>query len=392
MVEIIKDENLLKRTKKFIKSIGAFSFFASLFLLLALPVIIYTALNPVDIRQRAATLNKTATINTTPSSGTFTVGQQFTVSLVIDGGGQVFNAAQANVTLSSNLSIQAFVLTPATSGGCNFTFANKKRTPTALDPSFAGAILNGSSTHCTVYSLIISATAPGTGTITLTRAAVKTYGENGEILLSVQNGSYTIATAPTPTPTTAPIPTPTPTPIPTSTPVPPTPTLVPPTPTQIPPTPTPTTAPIPTPTPTPIVITAPTINALPTDTYQPALTIVGTKDISVTTVFVNNSTTGVIYPTSTSWQFPATLNIGINTFSVYGQNSTGNISGTTTASIALHKIGDISGDTLVDLTDLSMFGTDYENTGTLNYPLSDMNGDGIVDLTDFSIIAKAYGN
>lgn len=385
MVEIIKDENLLKRTKKFIKSIGAFSFFASLFLLLSLPVIIYTALNPVDIRQRAATLNKTATINVSPSSGSFAIGQQFTVSVVIDGGGQVFNAAQANIALSSNLSIQAFVLTPATSGGCNFTFANNKKTPTALDPSFAGAILNGSSSRCTVYSLVLSATAPGTGTITLTKAEVKAYGEHGEILLSVQNGSYTITSAPTPTPTTAPVPTPTSTPIPT-----PTPTALPPTPTTIPPAPTPTTAPVP--TPTPIVITAPTINTLPENTYQSTLTITGTKDISISSVFVNNLTTGVVYPTSTSWQYSANLSIGTNNFTVYGQNSAGNISGSNTANVSLHRVGDISGDNVIDLTDLSLFGADYENAGTLNNLLSDMNGDGVVDLTDFSIIAKVYGN
>ncbi len=58
----------------------------------------------------------------------------------------------------------------------------------------------------------------------------------------------------------------------------------------------------------------------------------------------------------------------------------------------MHKLADINGDGLVDLTDLSMFATDWENTGSLNHILSDMNADGVIDLEDFSILARQYGN
>ncbi len=349
------------------------SFIATIVMIVALPVVLTLVSKQQDIRQRAAPLSKTATISVNPASGAFTVGQQFNVDMVIDGGGQTFNAAQADVSISSNLSVQSLSITPAASGGCNFTFVKASKTPTSANPSFAGAILNGSSSHCVLYTIVLQTTATGTATINLTKGSVKAYENSAEIFLSSQSGSYSVNPVTIPTPTGAPTATPSPTVAPTSTPI-------------------PTSIPSPTVAPTSIVLQPPTIDTQPSDTYSSLVQLTGTKDIAITTVFVNGSSIGVAYPTATSWQLPVVLTIGSNTLTIYGQDTVGNISSSTFVNINFHRLGDITGDNVIDLTDLSIFATDWENTGTLNNPLSDMDGDGLVDLTDFSILARTYGN
>jgi len=336
---------------------------------------------------------KTASILVNPSTGTYSPGQIFSVDLKIDGGGTPFNAAGATVVASSNIQVQSLTVTPIGSGGCGFTWVNKKNIPSATSLSFSGAILKTSSLNCTVYTLNLAVLSGGIGTITITSGSVKSRITHKEILGFTINGSYSFVVPLTPTPT----PTLTPTPVPTSTPTP-----IPPTPTPVPtsiPTPTPTLTPTPVPTstptplpptPTPIVIQTPTIDAQPTDTYSTAIDITGTKTPEVTSIFVNGLSSGISYPTSTTWIVPVTLAIGPNSFIVYGRDASGHQSQNDSVTIVNHISGDINGDGMVDLTDLSMFGTDYENTDTLNYALSDMNGDGIIDLEDFSVIAGDY--
>lgn len=343
-----------------------FSFIIMILIVVATPIITTQRFTLFNF----ASSNKTAIITVSPSSGTYNIGDQITVNLIVDGGGQTFNAARANIAASTNLTIQSLSVPDPSTGGCGFVFPNKASTPSVTNLSFAGAILNGSSPRCIAYTLTLVANTTGVGTITVQNGSVKAYADSSEIFLSAQSGTYSLGI--TPTPTTIPSPTPTP----------------------IIPTPTPTTPPQATPTPTPTTspVQTPTINSVPTDTYQSALILSGTKTIDISSVYINNSTTGVTYPTTTTWQYATTLALGGNAFSVYGINSSGVKSNPSSITVTLHKLADINGDGVVDLTDLSMFGSDFDNTGTLNYALSDMNGDGIVDLTDFSIIAKAYGN
>src|SRR5258708_18625126 len=82
------------------------------------------------------------TIGPSPEIGSY--GKPFTVNMVIDGHGEKFNAAQATVTLSSNLKVKDLTL-----GDCNFSFLH---TPSAQDPSFAGIIISTYSTKCTAYT------------------------------------------------------------------------------------------------------------------------------------------------------------------------------------------------------------------------------------------------
>ncbi|MEK7572069.1 MAG: dockerin type I domain-containing protein [Patescibacteria group bacterium] len=329
----------------------------------------------------------TATIQTSPASSSLTVGTPFTVDISINGGGKAFNAAQASVTVSSNLSISG--ISAPTTDACNFTYVGN--TPNTTSPSFAGAMLGTSSNQCTVYRMSLTPLTEGTGTITLTDGSVKSFTDNSEILLSVNNGTYAInAAAPTATPvpgepTATSVP-PTATPLPTAVPT------VEPTaiPTAIP-TVAPTAIPSGSPTPTTVPLTPPTIGSVTSPTYNASIIIAGSRPATLTKIYINNLTDTVSYANSTSWQKTLDLNLGNNDIEVFGEDSLGNRTTATSGSIIRHKLSDINGDNAINLTDISLFAFDWLKTSNLTNRLSDMNDDGLVNLTDFSIIAKQYG-
>jgi hypothetical protein len=128
---------------------------------------------------------ESATIGFSPATGSF--GKEFVVSLLVDGHGDKFNAAQATVHASSSLAIKDLVL-----GDCHFSFL---KTPGTQDPSFAGVILSTYSTKCTVYKLTLVPVAKGNASLSLAEVSVKRYGDAGNILSSTQNGSYTLTAA-----------------------------------------------------------------------------------------------------------------------------------------------------------------------------------------------------
>jgi hypothetical protein len=121
------------------------------------------------------------------------------------------------------------------------------------------------------------------------------------------------------------------------------------------------------------------------------MTLQGARDATLTSIYVNNSTTGLIYPSTTTWEASVTLTLGLNTFTIYGRDATNNQSSSASVNITQHRLADINGDTFIDLTDISLFSADWRKTTNFNNALSDMNNDSSVDLTDFSIIAKQYG-
>lgn len=318
-----------------------------------------------------------ASIKVTPASGSATLTTPLTVDLVVDGGGQAFNAAEATVTVSPNMSVTN--LTAPTSDACNLSYTGTP--PSASNPSFAGAILSGSSTKCTVYTLTLTPTSAGTGTITISNASVKAYSTNNELFQSSQNGSYTLTMgSSTPTPT---IVNPTATSTPTNTPIPPTPT-----PTRTP-TPTPTITPTPKLSLTP-ALTPPVIEPPKNLTYQASSFLTGTKKPG-DKILVNNSSTSVVYPSDTSWQVVRPLLVGNNEFAIVIEDSSGNKSEPTIVTLRRNKLGDINGDNFVDLTDLSLFANDWQKTNNFSNILSDNNEDGRINLTDLSILAKQYG-
>jgi len=128
-----------------------------------------------------------ATMDLTPAAGSFTVKKPFAVDLVIDGKTQAFNAAEARVNASPTLSISGLTI-----GNCNFAFL---ALPSIANPSFTGVILGGSSRKCTVYTLTLTPTTEGTGSITITHGSVKQYGDASEIFTAAQNSSYKLTAA-----------------------------------------------------------------------------------------------------------------------------------------------------------------------------------------------------
>jgi|GEM_PF-5779987 len=273
------------------------------------------------------------TIGMSPATSSVTVGTPFNVDVEVDGGTTAFNAAQATVTVSSNLAITG--LHNPSSNACNFQYVEA---PSTSDPSFAGALFNSSSTNCKAYTLTLTPQSSGTGTITFTDGSIKSFASAEEIMTDVVNGSYTISGA---------TPTPTPTPVPNL-----------------------------------------TINTYPADTYSSTYLLSGTRDTAIIEVFVNGSSAGVSYPTSTTWEVTVNLSLGNNNFTVHGEDANNIPTATQYVTINRHTLGDINGDGLVNLTDASLFAVDWGKTSGLTYALSDMNGDGSVNLTDFSILAK----
>lgn len=123
-------------------------------------------------------------IGSNPSLGSYQVGTPFTTEIFINGHGDLFNAAQATVAVSSNLSIKDITI-----GDCNFSFIT---TPTITNPSFLGVILGGSSKNCTLYTLTLLPISPGKGIITISNASVKSYITAQNTLLLSQNGNFTL--------------------------------------------------------------------------------------------------------------------------------------------------------------------------------------------------------
>lgn len=148
-----------------------------------------------------------------------------------------------------------------------------------------------------------------------------------------------------------------------------------------------------TPSPTPTPLPVPSINTQPTVSYSSTINVSGTKDSSITTIFINDSSAGITYPDSGHWQLNNySLSFGTNSISIYGEDSSYNQTSTTSISINRHKLGDINGDSNINLTDFSIFALDWLHSGiAILNSLSDMNGDGVVNLTDLSVFSSSYG-
>jgi hypothetical protein len=128
-------------------------------------------------------------IAASPSAQTVTVGTPFTVDIVLDSPVQKFNAAQATVTVSPNLTVTD--LRAPTTGACNLQYTDA---PTKEHASFAGAILSTYSNHCVVYRMTLTPRVDGNpGTVTITDAQIKSFDNPGqELNPTPTNGSYII--------------------------------------------------------------------------------------------------------------------------------------------------------------------------------------------------------
>lgn len=172
--------------------------------------IIYKILTPFVVGIVAMFLTFTnayaasGSISIVPITGTYQVGQVFSATIRIDGGGQSFNAVKANVAVSQNLKVQSLNL-----GDCGMALV---KTPSIGSLSFAGVILGGSQDSCNIYTLNLQAESSGTGFVFISDGSIKAYKGAVELLSKLNNSSYTfngassgnasgnsVASAPTPT-------------------------------------------------------------------------------------------------------------------------------------------------------------------------------------------------
>jgi hypothetical protein len=134
----------------------------------------------------ADTTGTTATISaTTSASDSQEIGQEFSVSIVVDGGGQSFTSFGASVS-TSNLTVVSL-----TKGG---SVSNWTTEPSASSLNFFGAVA-GQTSNVTVYTIVVKGQNAGAASITISNGAVKsTDGYTiTDIFGSAGNGSYTIS-------------------------------------------------------------------------------------------------------------------------------------------------------------------------------------------------------
>ncbi|SRR5260221_672302 len=138
----------------------------------------------VTLTQGSPVFAASGILGVSSQTGEYQTGQVFDIRVTLDGGGTPLNAAKASVIISQSLRVQSVTL-----GDCGFAFV---LTPTQTDPSFAGVILGGSTTSCTVYTLTLQAIQPGVGSITFINGSIKSYKGASETLSLSKNGVYTL--------------------------------------------------------------------------------------------------------------------------------------------------------------------------------------------------------
>ncbi|MFA5926547.1 MAG: hypothetical protein WCT32_04775 [Patescibacteria group bacterium] len=130
-----------------------------------------------------------ASISVSPASGTKTVGQQFDVSLVVNGGGQNFT------TFGASVSVDNLTVVSLTKGS---DVAKWTTEPSISSLNFFGGV-SGSKSSVTAYTMKVKGKKSGAASISITNGSVKaTDGYSvTENFSSAVSGSYTIKAAST---------------------------------------------------------------------------------------------------------------------------------------------------------------------------------------------------
>ncbi|OQA02529.1 MAG: hypothetical protein BWY68_00965 [bacterium ADurb.Bin400] len=130
--------------------------------------------------------------------------------------------------------------------------------------------------------------------------------------------------------------------------------------------------------------------ALISKTYNPSVTLTGSKDVD-TRVYIRSTNTLVADLGTPSWVLTVEAPGGTTVYTLEYQKEDGTILATKTLEIKRHKMADINGDNQVDLLDLSML-ADHWNHVHPGEPMVDLNADGTVDLLDLSILASNWSS
>jgi hypothetical protein len=119
--------------------------------------------------------------------------------------------------------------------------------------------------------------------------------------------------------------------------------------------------------------------------YDSTVTLYGSRSSSAT-IYIDGSSDGVSYPSTTTWRGTTSLSQGIQTIYLASE-----IAGGRTSSIGIpvfyRWIGDVNGDNTVDDYDLSRFVNDWNTS----LPESDFNEDTTVDDYDLSLFVSNWG-
>lgn len=138
-----------------------------------------------------------------PSSGSYTPGQTFTVSVRVSPGGQSVNAVEA--TLKFDPAVLSVVNVSKTGSVFSLWTTEPTFSNSAGTISFGGGSPAPFTAQSNLVSVTMRAVAAGTGSLSVSTASVLAADGRGTNVYSKStNGSFTIAAAPTPTPTTEP--------------------------------------------------------------------------------------------------------------------------------------------------------------------------------------------
>lgn len=107
-----------------------------------------------------------------------------------------------------------------------------------------------------------------------------------------------------------------------------------------------------------------------------------------TTIFVNGTSQGVIYPTATTWVKSVDLSLGDNNFTLFARNASGQNSNIVAVTVTRWRVGDTNGDFRVDDFDLSGLAAHFWT----DWCFADFNHDDWVDDFDLSGLAANWDN
>lgn len=158
-----------------------------------------------------SSIAEAADVVISPSTGNYTPGQTFTVSVRVSPGGQSVNAVEAS------LKFDPAVLSVVNVSKTGSVFSLWTTEPTYSNSAGTITFGGGSPSPFTAQSNLVSVTfravAAGTGALTVSSASVLAAdGRGTDVYAKSTNGSFTVAAGATPTPTPTPTPTDTPTP------------------------------------------------------------------------------------------------------------------------------------------------------------------------------------
>lgn len=149
------------------------------------------------------TLAQAADVLLSPSSGSYSTGQTFTVTVQADPKGQAINAVEASLTFDTKvLSVVSLSKTGSVFSlwTTEPTFSN-----TAGTISFGGGSPTPFSAKSNLLSVTFTAKAAGAGAASFGQtSALAADGKGTDVLANKVGGSYTVAAATTPTPTPTP--------------------------------------------------------------------------------------------------------------------------------------------------------------------------------------------